>query len=79
MIQDSATRTQRLQKALPAALTAGLILVAVLVPIGGLTLAMLEPANLFETPARDWSDLLRLIGRTLSLAFIVSIISLASR
>ena len=76
MSQTSATRNHRLYQTVPTVLTVGLILVAVLVPIGGLILAMLEPADLFETPARKWSDLAYLVGKTLSLAGLVAIASL---
>ena len=76
MSQEPAPRTARLYQVLPTVVTVGLILVAVLVPLCGLVLAMLEPATLFETPAREWSDLGRLVARTLALAAVVSIASL---
>ena len=76
MKQGTDGRIKGILNAWPLGLTLGLILAAVLVPICGLSLAMLDPADLFATPPRDWSDLSYLILRTLGLATIVSCASL---
>jgi iron(III) transport system permease protein len=76
MKPNTAGRIKGIFDAWPLGLTLGLILAAVLVPICGLILAMLDPADLFTTPPREWADLIYLILRTLGLATIVSFTSL---
>lgn len=77
MSQSPAARKTRITDAWPTWLTIGLILTAVLVPLCGLLLAMLDPADLFTTPARSWDELSSLIFRTIGLATIVSFASLS--